>query len=425
MRYRPRLLWLHMMGNPLNRRNSVVNLETILSRGKVDNDVLIWDVQAGSPKWLREVRWDGIFLGPTFLSDRYADSPRGLRKLFGWVANSSALKVALPQDEYDSSAILDEWLSDWGTDVVLSIFPEHSSILYPNLSAGSTRILRGFTGFVSNTLLDAGKLFYGQNRNIDVSYRAQTMSKRFGTLGQLKVEAGNRFLASARSIEPCLSLDISTNPKDTLYGDAWYELNGNSRFVFATPSGSSVLDSRGDIRRCLKKTFRTGDQGQVQECIPDSSRSIHFEALSPRHLEAAILGAAQVCVSGHYGGILVPGKNALELHRDFGNLEEVVDQLKNEHLRRDLVEASTSAIMCEPRLTESGLVNFLISLIETESASRVGKILPDEPINRRLLMRAEKAAKWAWLFPRFRRWLVPIRQWTRRLVQISTNVKSQ
>ena len=58
------------------------------------------------------------------------------RASFAWVAESPALQIAFPQDEYNHAHVLDDWLAELGVEVVFSVYgPEHRDLLYPRLAA--------------------------------------------------------------------------------------------------------------------------------------------------------------------------------------------------------------------------------------------------------------------------------------------------
>lgn len=366
-------LWLHKLGDPLFWRKSVSQLENILKSHGGPGEVLVWDANYGSPSWLRKTNWDAIFFGPTFLNDRFDVTKYSAFKTFEWVGSSSAAKIALPQDEYDSPSPLDQWLSLINVDAIISCFPEKADVLYPSLNTDKTRICKGYTGFISDNLLESKKLFFRPNREIDVSYRAVSLTRRYGELGRMKTAIADWFEEKAGASESIVT-DISTKLEDTLYGSSWYQLLANSRHTLAVPSGSSVLDLTGNVRSCLGREIPPTRESVdwLSPCISEKNLGHEFEALSPRHLEASIFETVQIGLSGHYGGILVPGRDMIEVKRDLGNFDEVVYWMQDENKGRELRENALAAIREEPLLWEKGLTSFLTELAGDIRSTRPG-----------------------------------------------------
>lgn len=389
-----------MMGDPQRRRKSIVQLEKVLLRESPEHEVLIWDIHAGSPSWLRDMQWDGIFLGASFLWGRFAEE-LPTKKQFDWIADSTATKVALPQDEYDSPRILDDWLSDWGLNVLVSIFPSHSGVLYPKLESGGARFVKGFTGFVSEDMTKAAIREPGKARPIDIFYRAHTISPRYGNLGWLKEEIARQVTMSTSHIKSRLNIDISTRLEDTLYGSSWHKRLSESRFTLSVPSGSSLIDLYGNLGRELnvRPELSIEEMLEIDGVIPDE-----LGALSPRHLEAAVFGTAQIALEGDYEGAIVPGTSAILLNRDFSNIDEVISSLEDESFRKKIAEAAEESVLSNPNFR---LRNFSSKLAELVFSHRSGQPEVGSPVIHwtKTVKKAKRIQSRAWKVTYFRRTL--------------------
>src|SRR3954471_21073666 len=80
------------------------------------------DSYGGTPSGLRGLSFDGVVLHTTFLCERWSDRPPLQRQRYAWSGALRCPKLALPQDEYDHSEVLDEWLAELGTTAVFTIF---------------------------------------------------------------------------------------------------------------------------------------------------------------------------------------------------------------------------------------------------------------------------------------------------------------
>lgn len=372
-----------------------MSFEYSLKRLTDEHDVLIWDAEAGSPPWLSSEPWDAIFLGPTFLWHRQGKSAEALRKRFAWVKHSKARKVALPQDEYVATEKLEQWLLDWGITNLVSIFPEHREILYPKLSATSIRIEKGYTGIISQQLRQASRTASKTKRPIDVSYRAAGYKRDLDELYRLKSEVGQKFLSSLQDRNSKLRTDISTDFRDTIFGTSWFDFIKSSRFVLATPSGSSFLDSLGELKKSHTGNFFSASPPP----LPTNVRPFPFETMSPRHFEAALLETGQVCLSGEYGGLVIPGINSIELYRDFSNIDAVIEEIGDEQRRLELVGLAKESILSEKKLFLDGYIKFLLDLLEIETVRKgILRELDPKTSKRNLFDRGERASTRAWRF---------------------------
>ena len=75
--------------------------------------------------------------------------------------------------------------------------------------------------------------------------------------------------------------------------------------------------------------------------------NIYYRAISPRHFEAAAFGTCQILFEGSYSGLMEVGTHYIGLHKDFGNLDEVIATFRDDaerarivkNARRDLIDS--------------------------------------------------------------------------------------
>lgn len=283
---------------------------------------------------LRHGEFDAIFLDVTFLCWRWAKPASVFAEFLGryaWVADHPSVKVAFPQDDYDHHAVLDEWLAAWKVDLVFSPLPAFADVLYP-LASRTGRILPFLTGFVDDVdlaIAERGRLPIAE-RSIDLAYRARPLPPGFGEVGRLKTQVGEVVGPVARRAG--LVVDVSTDPADTIFGDGWLTFLGSARHVLGTPSGSSVIDPRGEIGAAIAAFIAAHPGASFDEitlaCVPPDASRYRMEALSPRVFETALARACQVLVRGEYGP-LEPDRHYIPIEPDFSNVEAVVARLRD------------------------------------------------------------------------------------------------
>jgi hypothetical protein len=336
-----------------------------------------------APPWLAWTQPDLCILHTTFLGRRWDFDFEESRRRFRWVAKLQCPKVALPQDEYDHAAVLDEWLLELGATSVYSCFgPEHWPTLYPGLSerAAFHETLTGFIDEHGAAAL-AARIVPHSQRPFDIVYRARNLPYWFGSHGQLKHRIAEEVQGRAGGLG--LKTDISTRYEDTIFGDKWLDFLMSSRAVIGSESGSSVLDRRGEIQRRISRLLAerpdlTFDEVDAQ--MPAGWDSYAFFAISPRHLEAVITKTAQVLVEGRYSRVLEPERHYIPVRRDFSNLEEALERLDD----ADAVEAMTERAYRDVYL--SGRNNLATLADELRAEARAGgstKVALPFPLARR------------------------------------------
>jgi hypothetical protein len=323
-----------------------------------------------APPWLAWTAPDLCILHTTFLSHaRWGFSFDEYRRRFRWIAGLRCPKVALPQDEYDHAAVLDEWLLELGVTSVYSCFgPDQWPTLYPRLS-NRAALHKTLTGFIDEHAAAAlaGRLVPHSQRQCDIVYRARTLPYWLGSHGQLKHRIAE--VVHRRAGELGLRTDISTRPEDTIFGDQWLDFMMSGRAVIGAESGSSVLDPRGAIQRRISRLV-AGQPGitfdEVDAQMPSGWDSYAFFAISPRHLEAVITKTGQVLVEGTYSGVLEPERHYIPLRRDFSNLDETLERLRDV----ETVEAMTERAYRDVYLSGRNNLSVLADQLCAEAGAR-------------------------------------------------------
>ena len=305
-----------------------------------ENEVVAYNAAYGAPSWLARFRPDGVILHTTFLALRWLADFERRRARSAWIAGLPCAKVALPQDDYDHAEVLDEWLDELGVDVVLTALPEHAPLLLPR-TAARAEIRKVLTGYVDDRdLATRPRPTPLASRDLHVVYRATLLPPWFGSHGRLKHEVGEAALGCARTLG--LRVDISTDPDDAVLGSRWLDFLASGRAVVGAESGSSVLDRRGEVRAAFS------DPAGASR-LPSDWDSHRFTALSPRHLEAALTGTAQVLVEGDYSGVLEPGRHYLPVRPDLADLEDALAQTREPTALQGLADTAYAELCLSGR----------------------------------------------------------------------------
>ena len=395
------ILTLHRMGDPRSWRTAVRDLELMLPTCAPEHDYIVHAAEMPLPDYIRNLRFDGIVLGPTFLCSRF--DPRLFEQVqqeYAFIRDSTAFKIALPQDDYDCHAILDRWMIDWRIDSVASPCPRDTwPVLYPSYSS-TGNLTAGYTGYVSDAWVDAWRSPRPfESRTIDVSYRARKLPPNFGRIGYLKGVIGDRF--AAQPAVRGLRLDISTDPNDVMAGAEWHRFLENSRFCLTTTSGSSLLDPEGQIRSRVERYLIEHPEAPFDEvedhCFKGDDGKYAFTALSPRHIEAALAGTVQIGTPGNYSGLLAADTHYIPIEPDCSNAADVTATMRDRGRVAEIAAASKAAILDCAELRSTHRAAQLIQMIAA-GANKDDRRMPADEAGRIVIRYRAEAAAWSAAF---------------------------
>lgn len=308
--------------------------------------------------------YDAVVLHTTFLCLRWQSTFAKQRSSWSWLAKLDCPKIALPQDEYDHSAVLDEWLAELGVDTVFSNFDAAVRTPLYHAMPARARFFEALTGYIDQEAAAycARRVQPLRDRPRDIVYRALRLPNQNGSHGQLKHRIG--LAAQERAPAFGLSADISTRAEDTILGSAWLDFIMSGRAVVGAESGSSVLDRRGEIRRRVEELLDADPDltfDEVDGQMPDGWDAYAFFAISPRHLEAVVARTCQVLVEGSYSGVLVPDRHYIPVRRDLSDLDSALERVKDLALLEEITERAYAEVYLEGEWTTDHLAQQLRS----------------------------------------------------------------
>ena len=368
-----KVLTIHNMGNPLKRRAGVISIESLFKEYSEKVKCLNHDAQIKLPERIKTINFDLIILGPTFLYSRF--NPQLLNKFkkeYSFIANMKTCKVALPQDEYTYSEILDEWMCDWKISRIYSVLPKFKELIYPKFIKKG-EIKEGFTIYINRKLIKKFKLKEINSREIDISYRASALPESYGSIGQLKRDIG---LSASKTLKNICNLntDISVDNKKIITGNKWYKFLENSKSCIVTPSGSSLYDPKGSIRISVERYKLKYPKSKFKEveknCFTNLDKKHIMTAISPRNIEAGLAGTVQICIDCEFSNILKAHKDYIPLKEDLSNIQEVINIITNEKKLKKIAKNCRKSLLDSKKLNEN---LFLEEIIEYANKFKVLK----------------------------------------------------
>ncbi len=263
---------------------------------------------------------------------------------------SSAVKIAIPQDEWIYTDALCEFINIFGVTHVFSVSPESEwEKIYSKVESDKVKYHKVLTGYLDPGRLEKIKKLSNEKLpyTIDIGYRARGGRKWLGKHGYMKGEIAEVFKNATLGTE--ISTNISIDEIDVLLGDEWFRFMMACRYFIGIEGGSSIHDPKGEIKNAVEEYERKHPNAgfeQVRDaCYQGQDGNLNFFALSPRQLEACATRTCQILIEGEYDGVLKPGLHYIELKKDYSNLKQVIQSLTNEKKRKAIVDRAYKDIV--------------------------------------------------------------------------------
>lgn len=320
------------------------------------------------PGWLAH---DVVVLHTTLLCWRWQSWFHQVAPQLAWLEQYQGLVVAMPQDEYNHAHILDRWLAELRTQIVVTCFDERTrALLYPRLHTRAY-FQPALTGFLNPQRVAQRGRPAVSSRALDVVYRANHSQPWIGWLGHLKVSLGVE--GPARLAATGLRTDISVRREDTVLGEAWLDFLASGRTVLGSESGSSVFDRHGEVQLHVRTLL--GEQPQLSfdeldALMHGELTRYHFGALGPRHLEATLTGTVQVLVEGEYQGILRPWEHYIPITRDLASLAQLHEVMADEAFLQRLADQAYEEIALSGLYTYDRFAITMLDLFDLFRSAR-------------------------------------------------------
>jgi hypothetical protein len=300
------------------------------------------------------------------------------------LAGFHGLKVQFIQDEYRWIDAVTAKIRDLGVGLLFTCVPEAEvPKIYGERTPG-TRTVTTLAGFVPEELV-ARPVPPLRERPLDVGYRGRTVPYWLGRLGQDKLEIGRRFAARAGAYG--LRYDIAWGENDRIYGEDWVRFLSFCCATLGTESGATIADYDGSVERGVKDYLAEHPAASFEEVeqavLSPYEGNVDIRVISPRQFEAAALRTALVLFTGAYSGALEPGRHYIPLEKDFSNLDEVAERLRDLPFLEELVARTHEEIARSERYSLAAFVREFDDLVSEEAAIRApGRGRPAAPPRR-------------------------------------------
>ena len=329
----------------------------------------------GLPFYIKYANYDAIILHYSLLGMRC--SPIHWKKLMKSLVNLkdfNGLKIAIPQDEMYFTEDLCALFKAINVHTVYTCaYPIDYQTLYPTEKSGLKKYITTLTGFVDEDSLSTIQKLQKDlpQRDIDIGYRGNNLPFYIGRHGQLKAILAHKFVDVLKNSS--IISDISIDPDKVFFGHDWLRFLLRCRTMLGCLGGSGLHDPNGAIRKNTINFIKEHPHATFDEveehCFKGLDNTLHLFALSPRHFECAMTKTCQILVEGDYD-IFKPSIDYIEIKKDFSNIQEVLEKIKDIAYCEKIAENAFNNIVLSEKYTYRTFVNDVISHIKAHSTAQ-------------------------------------------------------
>ena len=344
-----KVLVIHAL-RPTSRQTTIDHL-TSFSKHMSGADVQYLHFQQPIPKECASASPDLVIVNYDFLNYRFTPLWPFIKNRHKDIAQRANKLVAIVQDDFWGSKLIDDWCVDWDVDRILSPIDNNLEVLYPR-SIKRKEFITCLTGYVSE--LDTIETTRLSERPIDLGQRVRDMSPHLGRLAQAKSVQAQVMADAARRAG--FTVDVSTRVEDSFIGKSWLEFLKSCKFTVGMKGGASLHDPIGFLHTKVNSYLVRHPNAKFDEIerkfFRGKDMKYKFSAISPRLFESAAAGTCQILQRDDYLGLLQPWRDYLPLEVDFSNTDEIISSMRDLDKCQEIVNNATR------NLIESGLFNY-------------------------------------------------------------------
>ena len=267
------------------------------------------------------------------------------------------VKIVIIQDEYRwVNRVADEMVY-LGIDVIASLLDKANiNKVYSHPKLKKTLKVSTLAGYISN-------YWVGQNttpiseRPKHIIYRGNRLPFWLGNGAHEKTVLSEK--VSKHFHNKNLILDVSSNPKDRIYGEDWLSFMKSGKTVIGLEGGASIFDFDESIEKTVSKYLLKNPNANYETVhkffLSKQEDNIYYRMITPRSFEAIAMKTVQIMYPGEYSGILQPWNHYIPLERDFSNVNEVIEVLGNDKLLQEIADRAYLEIIESNKYSEEKL----------------------------------------------------------------------
>lgn len=269
------------------------------------------------------------------------------------------LKVLFIQDECKFVECARAWMDRLEFDLVYTCVPiSQRELVYPSFRFPATDFLPTLNCYVPESVHMERFVTPHTQRNLTIAYRGPELPAIYRQLSHEQCTIGVEVKRLAE--ERRLPVDIACDAESRMGDDAWCKLLGSARATLGTESGANVFDFDGSLAERIERIRRKSRAATFDEIrnavLKEHDGNVRTNQVSPKLFEAIRLRTALILFEGDYSGVVKPGVHYIPLRKDFSNFDDVVSQLMNDRLIKELTDKAYDDVVASGKYSYSRFV---------------------------------------------------------------------
>ncbi len=215
-----------------------------------------------------------------------------------------------------------------------------------------------------------------KERKVHIGYRARKLPFWYGELAYEKWNIVEKWHKYTNDID--IVSDLSYRENDRIYGASWTDFLNSCKATLGVESGASVMDFTGKIEVDVESFQAENPSASFYDVrerfFKEEDGKYSLNQISPRCFEAAATKTALVLYEGEYSGILQPNEHYIPLKKNYSNVNDVINKLKDDAFLQELVDRTYTDIVKSNNYSYKTFINQVDEIISNEFSERKKQI---------------------------------------------------
>jgi hypothetical protein len=146
---------------------------------------------------------------------------------------------------------------------------------------------------------------------------------------------------------------MSSSENSRIYGDSWFKFLSDAKFMIGAMAGTSIFDISGKIEDIVEEYSKKNANSNFEELynniLKRYENNINYRTISPRLFECAATRVCMILYRDSYQGVFVANRNYILLEKNFSNIDQVLNQMKDQQLVNNIIDNTYKDVILSNR----------------------------------------------------------------------------
>jgi hypothetical protein len=249
------------------------------------------------------------------------------------LAQYKGVKIAFLQDEYEGTNITIKKIRSAFFNLIFTSVPEKKiHKIYNKKDFKNTKFINTLTGYIPSNNSQFKNPLPIEERKYEIVYRGRNLPLKYGYLGFQKKDIGVIFKQFCQKNN--IRHDIETDDRYRIYGDKWFTFLQSSKATLGSESGCNIFDWNSNLNQKIdkiKKKYPDKSENEIYEkYLKKYEINGLMEQISPKVFESILSKTLLIMIEGNYSGILKKNIHYIPIKKDFSNIENIAEFIKDD-----------------------------------------------------------------------------------------------